>query len=240
MQFTTNKNITIAYSSPAHHFLTAEHFCANYWQQHQRIVGTSCGRRTTWFVQQESKPWVLRHYWRGGLMAKLSDDLYFFSGMDYTRSIAELRLLEEMYHLGLPVPKPIAAKVEKVGLWYRSDILIEQIDAAKDLHALLSVTNMASELWHRLGKLIAKFHNYGVYHADLNIKNILLADEQFYLIDFDRGELRTPKKCWQQANIKRLHRSFLKEQAKLASLHFNEQNWQDLLKGYRSDIKRLK
>ena len=237
MQFTTNKNITIAYSSPAHNSLTSAHFSADYWQQNDRIIGTSCGRRTTWFVKPDAKPWVLRHYWRGGLMAKLSDDLYFFSGIDYTRPIAELRLLEEMYHLGLPVPKPIAAKVEKVGLWYRGDILIQQIEAAKDLHALLSDTAMPSELWLQLGKQIARFHNLGVYHADLNIKNILLSDDQFYLIDFDRGEMKTPHKSWQQSNIKRLRRSFEKEQAKLASLNFNEQNWQDLLSGYQTAIK---
>lgn len=237
MQFKTNKNATIAYSNPGYNFLKAKHFSPEYWQQNHQVIGTSCGRRTTWFVQHEKYFWVLRHYWRGGLMAKLSDDLYFFSGIHYTRPVMELRLLEEMFHLGLPVPKPIAAKVERIGLWYRGDILIEQIRDAKDLHAILSQDQMPSELWQQLGRLLARFHNYGIYHADLNIKNILLSGEQFYLIDFDRGELKKPKKRWQQANIARLRRSFVKEQDKLAYLNFNEKNWQDLMTGYQSAIK---
>ncbi len=238
MQFTTKKNITVACSSPAHNSLTAEHFSADYWRRNHQLAGTSRGRRTTWFVRRDAKPWVLRHYWRGGLMAKLSADWYFFSGIHYTRPVAELRLLEEMYQLGLPVPKPIAAKVEKVGLWwYRGDILTEQIEDAKDLHALLSETKMQAWLWRRLGEQIARFHNLGVCHADLNIRNILLADGRFHLIDFDRGEIRTPKKYWQRANISRLRRSFDKERAKLAALNFSEDNWRDFLQGYQTAVK---
>ncbi|RYV03665.1 3-deoxy-D-manno-octulosonic acid kinase [Shewanella sp. OPT22] len=237
MLLSTYKNITLAYSNPKHHSLTASHFDAHFWQENNAIVGTSTGRRTTWFVSHDTKPWVLRHYWRGGLMAKFSDDLYCFPGVQQTRPIAEFRLLEEMHQLGLPVPKPIAAKIERIALWYRGDILIELIEDSKDLHAVLSNSPLPQNLWHQLGKEIARFHNHGVFHADLNIKNILLSENKFYLIDFDRGELRKPKSSWQQANMARLRRSFDKEKGKLASLHFTDHNWQDLLSGYQLALK---
>ncbi len=237
MQFKKINNTTIAYSSPLDNSIKSEHFSPEYWKSCDKIVGSSCGRRTTWFVQQRQKPWVLRHYWRGGFMAKFSDDLYCYSGIHQTRPIAELQILEQMHQLGLPVPRPIAAKVERVGLWYRGDIIIELIENAEDLFAVLSQRSMPEALWVQLGSLIARFHNHGVYHADLNIKNIMLAEDLFYLIDFDRGELKTPKRAWQNTNIARLRRSLDKEKGKLRSLHFDEQNWQDLLTGYQAIIK---
>ncbi|WP_133405246.1 3-deoxy-D-manno-octulosonic acid kinase [Parashewanella tropica] len=237
MQIKTHKNVTVAVAAPQFQSLTAEHFEPNYWQAKQSITGTSTGRHTTWFIQgADTKQWVLRHYWRGGLMAKFSRDLYLYTGREYTRPMAELRLLAHMIQLDLPVPRPVAAKIERTGLWYRGDILIERIDNAVDLHGLLSSSNMDDALWQQLGATIARFHRLGIYHADLNIKNILWDKQQFYLIDFDRGEIRKPSSSWQQSNIARLRRSFDKEKAKLPELAFNEQDWQQLLTGYQNAL----
>ncbi|WP_076542061.1 3-deoxy-D-manno-octulosonic acid kinase [Shewanella sp. UCD-KL21] len=236
MQLESTKTGIIAWCEPLAQQLTPAQFQADYWQQHNAIIGQSKGRYTTWFVEHDHQRWVLRHYWRGGLMAKLSRDAYVFTGMSRTRAIAELALLEKLFDEGFPVPRPIAANVERFGIWYRADLIIELIDGAKDLVAYLAKTAMSDNQWLQLGALIAKFHNRGVYHADLNAKNILLAEAQFYLIDFDRGVIKTPAKQWQQANLSRLLRSFNKEQAKLPTLNFNESNWQQLLNGYQQAI----
>lgn len=231
----TDKGI-IAWCEPLAQQLTPAQFQAEYWKQRNAIIGQSKGRYTTWFVEISQQQWVLRHYWRGGLMEKFSRDAYVYTGMSRTRAIAELALLEKLFDEGLPVPRPIAANVERFGIWYRADLIIELIDGAKDLVAYLSNTAMSDTQWQQLGGLIAMFHNRGVYHADLNAKNILLAKEKFYLIDFDRGVLTTPTKQWQQANLSRLLRSFNKEHTKLPTLHFNHSNWQQLLKGYEKAI----
>ncbi|MDO6775170.1 3-deoxy-D-manno-octulosonic acid kinase [Shewanella sp. 3_MG-2023] len=236
MQFESTDTGIIAWCDPLAQQLTPTQFQADYWQQQNAIIGQSKGRFTTWFVENNHQRWVLRHYWRGGLMAKLSDDAYVFTGISRTRAIAELALLEKLFDEGFPVPRPIAANVERFGIWYRADLIIELIDGAKDLVAYLSTAAMSDSQWQQLGALIAKFHNRGVYHADLNAKNILLAEAQFYLIDFDRGVIKTPAKQWQQANLSRLLRSFYKEQAKLSTLNFNESNWQQLLYGYQQAI----
>ena len=104
------------------------------------------------------------------------------------------------------------------------------------MKGVLSKTAMTTEQWQSLGQCIARFHKHGVYHADLNAKNILIADEQFYLIDFDRGELRTPKADWQKANMERLLRSFRKELAKLPQLGFTEAHWQLLHNAYSEEL----
>ncbi|WP_144211678.1 3-deoxy-D-manno-octulosonic acid kinase [Shewanella donghaensis] len=231
----TDKGI-IAWCEPLAQQLAPAQFQAEYWQQLNAIIGQSKGRYTTWFVEHSQQRWVLRHYWRGGLIEKFSRDAYVFTGMARTRAVAELALLEKLYDEGLPVPRPIAANVERFGIWYRADLIIELIDGAKDLVAYLSKVAMNDQQWQQLGAVIATFHNRGVYHADLNAKNILLATEQFYLIDFDRGAIKTPAKQWQQANLSRLLRSFNKEKTKLPSLNFNDANWQLLLKGYEKAI----
>ncbi|MGI2258574.1 3-deoxy-D-manno-octulosonic acid kinase [Shewanella sp. GXUN23E] len=221
--------------------ISPDWFTAEYWQQREAIEGTSTGRYTTWFIHYQSaqanEHWVLRHYWRGGLMAKLSKDTYLFTGLARTRPAAELKLLNILYHEGFPVPRPIAAWVQKQGLGYSGDILIERIEGARDLVAVLAERQMNEPEWQALGECIARFHNRGVFHADLNAKNILLSPEGFHLIDFDRGAIRPVAHHWQAANLDRLHRSFKKEQGKCPQLAFTDANWMALLKGYNSANK---
>jgi 3-deoxy-D-manno-octulosonic acid kinase len=228
----------IAWCETTAQHLAPQDFAVDGWREKNAVVGQSKGRYTTWFVKTENsdspQTWVLRHYWRGGMMEKLSRDAYFYTGLQRTRAVAELAILEVLYQEGFAVPRPIAANVERFGLWYRADIIIEHVAGANDLVAYLSHNPMTESQWYLLGETIAKFHQRGVYHADLNAKNILLAHGKFYLIDFDRGELRTPQPTWQQANLDRLLRSFNKEHAKLTTLQFSQQHWQQLLAGYQS------
>ena len=214
--------------------ISADWFNSDYWHKSKAIEGTSKGRYTTWFIKYQDNHWVLRHYWRGGLIANLSKDSYLYTGLNKTRAIAELSLLQLLYQEGFPVPKPVAAKVIRHGLCYQCDILIERVNDAKDLVAHLSHAPLSATQWQDIGICIAKFHNRGVYHADLNAKNILISPEGFHLIDFDRGEIRDPQKSWQQNNLNRLHRSFVKEKGKYPQLAFSENNWSDLLKGYHN------
>src|SRR5690554_3308479 len=52
-------------------------------------VVTRAGRQAAWFVQGEFGSGVLRHYRRGGLIARLSADRYIWTGSAATRSFAE-------------------------------------------------------------------------------------------------------------------------------------------------------
>ncbi|QDE33023.1 3-deoxy-D-manno-octulosonic acid kinase [Shewanella polaris] len=238
MQIKTTQLGHVAWCETTAQQLAPQDFAVDGWRDNNAVVGQSKGRYTTWFVKtansDSSQTWVLRHYWRGGMMEKFSRDAYLYTGLKRTRAVAELTILETLYQEGFAVPRPIAANVERFGLWYRADIIIEHVAGANDLVAYLSHNSMTESQWYLLGETIAKFHQRGVYHADLNAKNILLAHGQFYLIDFDRGELRTPHPTWQQANLDRLLRSLKKEHAKLTTLQFSQQHWQQLLAGYQS------
>lgn len=241
MKFKKTATGNIAYCEHTSENIETTWFGVDFWRAREAVTGSSKGRYTTWFVdasieQENAQQWVLRHYYRGGLIEKISHDKYLFTGLTRTRAVAELALLETLYDQGLPVPKPIAANVERSGISYRADLIIERVEGAEDLVARLSKKAMTTEQWQALGQCIARFHNHGVYHADLNAKNILIVDEQFYLIDFDRGELRTPKADWQKANMDRLLRSFRKELAKLPQLGFTEAHWQLLHNAYSEEL----
>ena len=94
------------------------------------------GRQAAWFVPLGPVQAVLRHYRRGGLMARLGRQKYFWLGESRTRPFAEFRLMHGMHAQGLPVPRPLAAAWWRSGWRYRGAILIERI---MDARALASV-----------------------------------------------------------------------------------------------------
>ena len=188
------------------------------------------GRGAAWIVPaQGGDPgeWVLRHYRRGGLPAKLVSDLYLWPGLELTRPWREWRLLAELHALGLPVPRPVAARVVQSGVAYRGDLVTRRIPAARSLAELLQ--ERAAAPWRAIGACIRRFHEEGVWHADLNAYNILVDRAAVvWLIDFDRSERRRPAPGWRQGNLERLRRS-------LRKLGQDDlQAWQALLGGYAS------
>ena len=221
------------YNSALIENFSPEMLSATYWQQQNAITGSAQGRGTTWFIQHHDQHWVLRHYFRGGLIGKFNKDSYVFTSVAASRAAKEFSLLNQMQTWQLPAPKPVAYQVVKHGMFYRADLLSSRIENAQDLVALLSKEALPEAVWLHIGATIKRFHDRGVYHHDLNAHNILLnAHSQAWLIDFDQGELRTIDSRWQQANLDRLLRSFRKEQTQLSQFYWQEEDWQMLLKGY--------
>ncbi|TQV81423.1 3-deoxy-D-manno-octulosonic acid kinase [Aliikangiella coralliicola] len=213
--------------------LKSDWFDINFWQHQDAVTGQSRGRNITWFVGHQDDEWVLRHYYRGGMVAKLLGDKYLFSDIKNTRCYRELLLLEQMFLQGLPVPKPIAARVTTQNIFYRADLLIEKIPHAEDLVQKLTKENIAEAIWHSIGSMIAKFHEAGIFHSDLNAHNILLDNNnKVWLIDFDKCEQRTVAYSWQQANLQRLQRSLVKEKGLHRNFAFDDQCWRWLIGGY--------
>lgn len=170
-------------------------------------VDTSGGRGAVWRVRGEFGDGVLRHYRRGGLVAKLLRDRYPWRGEDATRSFREFRLLAELDARGLPVPRPLAAGYRRTGLTYRADLLTQLVPRSRTFAESFA----EAALWPAVGRTLARFHREGVWHADLNAHNVLIdADSAVWIIDFDRGRLRAPDASWQQSNLLRLRRSLFK------------------------------
>ena len=210
-------------------------FDADYWASQDAIIGFAEGRGTTFFVQYAGEDYVLRHYRRGGFIARLSPDQYVWTGLQRTRAWREWRLLAQMREMDLPVPQPVAVQVVRNGMTYSADIMTRRISHTTTLAEELERHALSEDTWQELGRMIRRFHHHGVWHADLNANNVLIDTEnRIYLIDFDRGRLRQPARQWQQANLDRLKRSLLKLQSHTESFYFAESDWETLLAGYFS------
>ncbi|WP_321459207.1 3-deoxy-D-manno-octulosonic acid kinase [uncultured Vibrio sp.] len=212
-------------------------FDPEYWQSVNKIVGTATGRGTTWFVQLDTMQAALRHYRRGGLFGKLVKDQYWFSGWDKTRSAEEFQLLLTLIKAGVNVPRPIAARAVKVGLTYQADLLSERIPNARDLVSILQERSLSKAMYKKIGQEIAKMHNAGVNHTDLNIHNILIDDkDKVWIIDFDKCRKQEHGK-WEKQNLERLLRSFKKEKVK-CNIKWQQKGFEELLNGYDQSITK--
>lgn len=196
------------------------------------------GRNAVHFVGSKLGRWVIRHYCRGGLVGKVNHDRYRWAGLSETRAWREMHLLSELVTRGLPVPKPVAARVIRRGFYYRADIITEELKNAEPLSAALRQEHLTLDLWFEIGQTIRCFHDAGVYHADLNAHNIMIRGEAaIYILDFDRGEIREPKGDWQQDNIRRLRRSLDKLLHLEDKFCFDDQVWGAFERGYQDHVK---
>ena len=155
---------------------------------------------------------VVRRYRHGGLLGGITGDLLVGSG----RPLRELAVLERARLAGLPVPLALGVFLHPAfaGL-ARADLVTEYIPDAEDLLALLRGNRVADGAACLAGRLVARAHAAGFYHADLNLKNIVIRETasglEGYLIDWDqsffRPRLSRPEK---ERNLLRLYRSYLK------------------------------
>ena len=138
-------------------------------------LGHSSGRGKAWFVRGERFPMVLRRYRRGGMMARLLGDRFLGVFPESSRAFLEYALLERMISLGLPVPMPVAAIAEKKGLFIRCSMLEERIEDSRSVAEIIAERALSAEETDAIGMTIRRFMDAGVYHSDLNIRNILQA-----------------------------------------------------------------
>lgn len=190
-------------------------FSVDDWRSKRALLGEALGRGSAWFIDAPFGPVVLRQYLRGGWIAKLSRQSYLFTTVSRSRPFREFHLLVSLYEQGLPVPRPVAALCEFRGLVSTGAILTSRISSAQTLADVLPGRNTGLShfpgLWENIGKCIRRFHDAGVWHADLNARNILLdAEGQVFLIDFDRARYTPGKAVNGQGNLKRLKRSLVK------------------------------
>jgi len=161
---------------------------------------------------------LFRRYHHGGLLRSLTGK-WFFSWPP--RPFRELSITEELRRRGFPTVEVYAACVERVGgPLYRGWLVTRQLEGAQDLWA-----GLQNGLAERVGveavlKAVAAsirhMHREGIFHRDLNLKNILVrstaAGVESHVIDFDKailvlGQLPEPLA---RKNLARLLRSIHK------------------------------
>lgn len=212
-------------------------FDVNHWHMQGRRVGAAqSGRGTTVFVRavtkQGKQEWALRHYRRGGLIARWVADTYLWSGLDHTRAWREWHLLLRLQELRLPAPVPVACQIVRRGIVYRADLITRRIVGTRQLSDCLFEAPLAEAGWRSVGTMLRRFHDAGVYHHDLNSDNILCGTSgSLYLLDFDRARIR-PAGVWSRGNLARLKRSLDKRKRLGRVKYFEKSDWQALLAGY--------
>ncbi len=203
------------------------------------VQSTGIGRAPVIFFSHNGLSLVLRHYYRGGLVARFIQDWYLGVQLKNTRAYREWCLLRTMRNLNLPVPVPVAARVLKKGIFYQADLVTVEIQQSETLADYLMQQELSEAEWGQVGQCIKRFHAHNIYHADLNARNILLKkisgnENEVYLIDFDRGNIRHRSGRWQQENLGRLKRSLEKFKERVTGFNYNDHAWTELMTGYDS------
>jgi 3-deoxy-D-manno-octulosonic acid kinase len=230
------ENGAILYDKAIINQISARHFTPQGWPHADVLTGAlrSAGRGNTFLVGNVPQQFVLRHYLRGGLIGKLVRKSYVFSGADKTRSFTEWRLLDKLAANNLNVPRPAAARFIQRGTFYTADLITVRIPDVMSLSQYIASEDRDEEFWRSVGAAIWKFHEVGVYHADMNAYNLQIdKDGDLWMLDFDKGSLRAPG-AWQQQTLSRLHRSLAKIVGLDPRLHYCDSNWEQLLAGYFS------
>lgn len=230
------RNGAILYDTAIINQISGRAFAANGWPVVKPVQGAlrSAGRGKTLIVSDGEHEFVLRHYIRGGLPGRLIHDSYFWLGERQTRSFAEWHLLAKLNSLNLPVPRPAAARYCRTGPVYTADLLTIRLPDIRSLADRIAERPGDEKFWQELGIELHRFHEAGVFHADLNAYNLQIGKEDtMFLLDFDRGKIMSPGQ-WKQKNIGRLHRSLRKIKQADNSIHYSEANWNQFLDGYFS------
>jgi serine/threonine protein kinase len=160
------------------------------------------------------KRMVIRQYLHGGLFRYFTRDFYLFG----SRSFQELALTEEVRSCGIPTVEPIAAIHRPIcNPLYQAYLLSLEIPRTKDLIQYFSEVGLQPSgqkliLKRRVirsaGLLLQRLHQSGFFHGDLQLKNILIAEGQVFIIDFDRSYRKeTLSVIERMKNLLRLNRS---------------------------------
>jgi 3-deoxy-D-manno-octulosonic-acid transferase len=211
-------------------------FAPEHWGAQVQALQTGSGRGQVHKIAHAGGVYVLRHYHRGGLMARLSRDAFWRVRPHQSRAMREFSLLRQLRAWQLPVPRAAAAHQHRSGWVYRADIVVEWIDGTRNMAQLLAQRPLQPVEYQTLGRAIRQLHEHGVFHSDLNCHNLLLDGAgEAWIVDFDKCGFRTAG-LWQQGNLDRLLRSLRKEARKNPVFHWNEADWAHLMAGYRAPL----
>lgn len=150
---------------------------------------------------------IVRKYLRGGVIRHLFKESYLLQN----RPLRELRLHDYAWRHALPVPEPLGASWQWRGPFIRGAFATVEIPGPNLLDFLRSDPGQGADTMRRCGTLFRQMHDLGIWHADLQVRNIVAGDGGLYLIDFDNARLAPTMSRVQRArNLFRLRRSLEK------------------------------
>jgi 3-deoxy-D-manno-octulosonic acid kinase len=157
---------------------------------------------------------VLRYYRRGGWLARVVRESYLGST---ARPFRELAVTAEARRRGVAAAEVLAARVEG-WITYRGAIVTAEVpEAVPVIEALRDATDdRRRALATAVARVVADMHRAGVFHADLNLTNLVTrgvaGGPDVTILDFDRARIgRAPLVARaRHHNLRRLARSLRK------------------------------
>ena len=170
---------------------------------------------------------VVRGYLRGGLMRHLNRERYLVGH----RALDELRVTEHAARAGVRVPVVLAAVERRTGPAYTASLATRWIAGAAELAGWLEGKDgetVAAALRDAGGQL-ARMHDAGIVHPDVNLRNLLVTAEGVFVLDFDRARLlpHPVPRPWRARGLRRLARSASRLRAEIDAA-----GWAALREGY--------
>lgn len=200
------------------------------WEEHDLVASRQRGRGTALVIKTPVGRAVLRQYLRGGWASRFIRRKYLFTGFDRSRPVREYRILEALAELDLPAPRPMAALCERHGLTSTGALITREIENTRPLEQVLDALDSGS--WREIGACIRRFHDHGLVHADLTVRNILFQEGgNYFLVDFDRARFANRESRAFQANLQRFRRSLVKTWLEKDE-EMDQRAWTHLLQGY--------
>jgi 3-deoxy-D-manno-octulosonic acid kinase len=126
--------------------------------------------------------WRLKRMRRGGLTARLWRDRYPTAG----RLVAMLAASGEARRRGIATPRAVALLVERDPVLFSAFLATEEIENAEDLARRARRGAMTEHDVAETKRAVARMHDAGMDHPDLNLGNILVSPEGVHIVDLDR------------------------------------------------------
>ena len=194
-----------------------------------KLIPLSGGRNKIFLFKLNTNSSVLiKQYSHGGISEKFFPKLYFLSN----RFLHEFYMYINILKDNLPVPEYLGGFWSKKLGFYKCGVITDYIPETYTLEELLKNNFFSIEekydILIKCGKIIKNMHDIGIFHNDLQIRNLLIdsKNKSVFLIDFDNAKkITTFNNYYRSQNLLRLKRSFIKRG--ISTDFFNI-----LLKGY--------
>ncbi|KAF0245684.1 MAG: 3-deoxy-D-manno-octulosonic acid [Planctomycetota bacterium] len=159
---------------------------------------------------------LIRHCRRGGALGGLLGDRHWSPKTAWD----EMQMSEKLMREGVAVAEVLAVRAEKRGLAWRLDVVTRTVENAATLRDLIAgeaprgfpPTPVAAA-----AAAVRRMHDSGLWHADLNLQNILVTrDADVRIIDLAGSKVKRPlPERARLDNLARLYRSLEKQHLRL-------------------------
>jgi 3-deoxy-D-manno-octulosonic acid kinase len=150
------------------------------------------------------------------MLAWMTGDRFVGAG----RAPYELEVAHALRDANVPTPEVVGYALYRAGFFLsRIDILTSEVPGARDLASVLGESpNDPRPVLEATARLIAALAGAGAHHADLNLKNVLIARSSrgttASVLDVDRVSLGLGREDAMKRNLARFERSARKWLAK--------------------------